>query len=78
MHRVDAIENSPGVRRELAEGIESLLGWRKGEKDRDSLKDYRGYFKRLSHPRPAGKPPIAPDTFGELRTSSHCIVRTPD
>ncbi|RWV95774.1 hypothetical protein GW17_00041568 [Ensete ventricosum] len=24
------VENSPGVRRELAEGIESLLGWRKG------------------------------------------------
>ncbi|RWV81079.1 hypothetical protein GW17_00057536 [Ensete ventricosum] len=30
MHRVDAITNSPGVRRELAEGIRSLPGWRKG------------------------------------------------
>ncbi|RWW00922.1 hypothetical protein BHE74_00042784 [Ensete ventricosum] len=30
MHRIDAIGNSPGVRRELAEGIGSLLGWRKG------------------------------------------------
>ncbi|RWV78806.1 hypothetical protein GW17_00060155, partial [Ensete ventricosum] len=30
MHRVDAVGNSPGVRRELAEGIGSLLGWRKG------------------------------------------------
>ncbi|RRT31684.1 hypothetical protein B296_00053608 [Ensete ventricosum] len=30
MHRVDAVGNSLGVRRELAEGIESLLGWRKG------------------------------------------------
>ncbi|RWV78478.1 hypothetical protein GW17_00060547 [Ensete ventricosum] len=27
MHRVDAVGNSPGVRRELAEGIGSLLGW---------------------------------------------------
>ncbi|RWW47804.1 hypothetical protein BHE74_00046178, partial [Ensete ventricosum] len=26
----DAIGNSPGVRWELAEGIESLPGWRKG------------------------------------------------
>ncbi|RRT34972.1 hypothetical protein B296_00058615 [Ensete ventricosum] len=30
MHRVDAVGNSPGVRRELAEGIGSLPGWRKG------------------------------------------------
>ncbi|RWW41792.1 hypothetical protein BHE74_00052702, partial [Ensete ventricosum] len=30
MHRVDAVGNSPRVRRELAEGIGSLLGWRKG------------------------------------------------
>ncbi|RZS16390.1 hypothetical protein BHM03_00048371 [Ensete ventricosum] len=30
MHQVDAVGNSPGVRRELAEGIRSLLGWRKG------------------------------------------------
>ncbi|RWW57540.1 hypothetical protein BHE74_00035662 [Ensete ventricosum] len=30
MHRVDAVGNSPGVRRELVEGIESLPGWRKG------------------------------------------------
>ncbi|RWV85779.1 hypothetical protein GW17_00052405, partial [Ensete ventricosum] len=30
MHRVDAVGNLPGVRRELAEGIGSLLGWRKG------------------------------------------------
>ncbi|RWW43608.1 hypothetical protein BHE74_00050710 [Ensete ventricosum] len=30
MHRVDAVGNSLGVRRELAEGIRSLLGWRKG------------------------------------------------
>ncbi|RRT50389.1 hypothetical protein B296_00049726, partial [Ensete ventricosum] len=30
IHRVDAIENSPGVRWEIAEGIRSLLGWRKG------------------------------------------------
>ncbi|RZS09045.1 hypothetical protein BHM03_00040102 [Ensete ventricosum] len=30
MHRVDAVENSPGVRQELAEGIGSLPGWRKG------------------------------------------------
>ncbi|RWV83111.1 hypothetical protein GW17_00055331, partial [Ensete ventricosum] len=31
MHRVDAVGNSPGVRRELVEGIESLSGWRKPE-----------------------------------------------
>ncbi|RWW88898.1 hypothetical protein BHE74_00002207 [Ensete ventricosum] len=30
MHQVDAVGNSLGVRRELAEGIGSLLGWRKG------------------------------------------------
>ncbi|RRT32946.1 hypothetical protein B296_00050600 [Ensete ventricosum] len=30
MHRIDAIGNSPGVRRELAEVIGNLLGWRKG------------------------------------------------
>ncbi|RRT43470.1 hypothetical protein B296_00031887 [Ensete ventricosum] len=30
MHRVDAIGNSPGVRRELTEGIGSSPGWRKG------------------------------------------------
>ncbi|RWV95488.1 hypothetical protein GW17_00041883 [Ensete ventricosum] len=30
MHRVDAVGNSPGVHRELAEGIGSLLGWHKG------------------------------------------------
>ncbi|RWV99551.1 hypothetical protein BHE74_00043400 [Ensete ventricosum] len=30
MHQVNAIGNSPGVRRELTEGIGSLLGWRKG------------------------------------------------
>ncbi|RRT55848.1 hypothetical protein B296_00035551 [Ensete ventricosum] len=30
MHRVDAVRNSLGVRRELAKSIRSLLGWRKG------------------------------------------------
>ncbi|RWW41350.1 hypothetical protein BHE74_00053169, partial [Ensete ventricosum] len=30
MHRVDAVGNSPGVCRKLTEGIGSLLGWRKG------------------------------------------------
>ncbi|RRT41956.1 hypothetical protein B296_00054154 [Ensete ventricosum] len=30
MHRVDTVGNSPGVRWELADGIESLPGWRKG------------------------------------------------
>ncbi|RWV86134.1 hypothetical protein GW17_00052005 [Ensete ventricosum] len=30
MHRVDAVGNSLGVCRELAEGIESLSGWCKG------------------------------------------------
>ncbi|RWW75101.1 hypothetical protein BHE74_00016891 [Ensete ventricosum] len=30
MHRVDAVGNSPGVRRKLVEGIESLPGWHKG------------------------------------------------
>ncbi|RWV87419.1 hypothetical protein GW17_00050583 [Ensete ventricosum] len=30
IHRVDAVGNSLGVRRELAEGIGSLLGWHKG------------------------------------------------
>ncbi|RWW55206.1 hypothetical protein BHE74_00038169 [Ensete ventricosum] len=30
MHWVDTVGNLPGVRRELAEGIGSLLGWRKG------------------------------------------------
>ncbi|RWW67391.1 hypothetical protein BHE74_00025169 [Ensete ventricosum] len=30
MHRVDAVGNSLGVHRELAEDIESLPGWRKG------------------------------------------------
>ncbi|RRT64919.1 hypothetical protein B296_00015066 [Ensete ventricosum] len=29
MYRVDAVGNSLGVRRELAESIRSLLGWRK-------------------------------------------------
>ncbi|RWV94904.1 hypothetical protein GW17_00042512 [Ensete ventricosum] len=30
MHRIDAVGNLPRVRRELAEGIGSLLGWCKG------------------------------------------------
>ncbi|RWV77594.1 hypothetical protein GW17_00061552 [Ensete ventricosum] len=30
MHRVDAVGNSPRVRRELTEGIVTLPGWRKG------------------------------------------------
>ncbi|RWW37401.1 hypothetical protein BHE74_00057486, partial [Ensete ventricosum] len=30
MHRVNAFGNSPGVCRKLTEGIRSLLGWRKG------------------------------------------------
>ncbi|RWV88981.1 hypothetical protein GW17_00048895 [Ensete ventricosum] len=30
MHRVDAVGSSPGVHRELTEGIGSLPGWRKG------------------------------------------------
>ncbi|RRT48951.1 hypothetical protein B296_00014907 [Ensete ventricosum] len=30
MHRVDAVGSSSGVRRELAESIRSLPGWRKG------------------------------------------------
>ncbi|RWW59890.1 hypothetical protein BHE74_00033152, partial [Ensete ventricosum] len=29
MHQVNAVGNSPRVRRELAEDIGSLLGWRK-------------------------------------------------
>ncbi|RZS25932.1 hypothetical protein BHM03_00059231 [Ensete ventricosum] len=29
-HRVDAVGSSPGVHRELTEGIGSLPGWRKG------------------------------------------------
>ncbi|RWW71693.1 hypothetical protein BHE74_00020545 [Ensete ventricosum] len=36
MHRVDAVGNSLGVRRELAEGIESLPGWRKGVRQKKS------------------------------------------
>ncbi|RWW42143.1 hypothetical protein BHE74_00052321 [Ensete ventricosum] len=34
MHRVDAVGNSPGVRRELAKGIGNLLGWRKGVREK--------------------------------------------
>ncbi|RRT40463.1 hypothetical protein B296_00003448 [Ensete ventricosum] len=30
MHWVDAVGNLPGVRRELAKGIGSFLGWHKG------------------------------------------------
>ncbi|RWV84803.1 hypothetical protein GW17_00053456, partial [Ensete ventricosum] len=30
IHRVDAVENSPGVHQELGEGIRHLPGWRKG------------------------------------------------
>ncbi|RWW74349.1 hypothetical protein BHE74_00017698 [Ensete ventricosum] len=30
MHWVDVVGNSPGVRRELVEGVGSLAGWRKG------------------------------------------------
>ncbi|RWV96572.1 hypothetical protein GW17_00040701 [Ensete ventricosum] len=30
MHQVDAVGNSPGVRRKLVEGIGSLPGWHKG------------------------------------------------
>ncbi|RRT70700.1 hypothetical protein B296_00023096 [Ensete ventricosum] len=30
MHHIDAVGNSLGVCRELVEGIESLLGWHKG------------------------------------------------
>ncbi|RRT34038.1 hypothetical protein B296_00037352 [Ensete ventricosum] len=36
----DAVRNSPGVRRELAEGIGSLLGWHKGVR-RKKTKTYR-------------------------------------
>ncbi|RZS26575.1 hypothetical protein BHM03_00059932 [Ensete ventricosum] len=35
MHRVDAVRNSPGVCRELAEGIISLLGWCKGVRQKN-------------------------------------------
>ncbi|RRT32703.1 hypothetical protein B296_00045779 [Ensete ventricosum] len=36
MHRVNAVGNSLGVCRELAEGIGSLLGWRKGVRQKKS------------------------------------------
>ncbi|RWW53988.1 hypothetical protein BHE74_00039475 [Ensete ventricosum] len=32
----DAVGNSPGVRRELAEGIGSLLGWYKGVRPKNT------------------------------------------
>ncbi|RRT37726.1 hypothetical protein B296_00047281 [Ensete ventricosum] len=49
----DVVRNSPGVRRKLAEGIGSLLGWRKGvrqkkiESRRKIVKDSRNAYRDL-------------------------------
>ncbi|RWW44173.1 hypothetical protein BHE74_00050094 [Ensete ventricosum] len=37
MHWVDTVGNSPGVRRELVEGIGSLPGWRKGVRQKKTV-----------------------------------------
>ncbi|RZS12325.1 hypothetical protein BHM03_00043748 [Ensete ventricosum] len=58
MHRVDAVGNSPGIRRELAEGIGSLPGWHKGvrqkktETCRKIIRGCRKAFGRFGlHPK---------------------------
>ncbi|RZS17516.1 hypothetical protein BHM03_00049664 [Ensete ventricosum] len=50
MHRVDAVENSPRVRREHAEGIGSLLGWRKEvhQKKTETHRKIIGVAKKLA------------------------------
>ncbi|RWW42141.1 hypothetical protein BHE74_00052326 [Ensete ventricosum] len=47
MHRVDTVENSPGVRWELADGIESLPGWRKGVRQKKT-ETHRKIFEGLT------------------------------
>ncbi|RRT51395.1 hypothetical protein B296_00022480 [Ensete ventricosum] len=53
----DAVGNSPGVRRELAEGIRNLLGWCKGvrwkktETHRKIIGGYRKACRELERPR---------------------------
>ncbi|RRT54557.1 hypothetical protein B296_00004056 [Ensete ventricosum] len=50
MHRVDAVENSLGVRWELVEGIGSLLGWHKGvhKKKIETHRKIIGVAKKLA------------------------------
>ncbi|RRT53903.1 hypothetical protein B296_00049523 [Ensete ventricosum] len=51
MHRVDAVGNLLGVRRELTEGIESLLGWHKGVRQK----------KTETHRKIIGSKPLVSD-----------------
>ncbi|RRT32825.1 hypothetical protein B296_00057085 [Ensete ventricosum] len=56
MHRVDTVGNSPGVRRELVEGIGSLLEWRKGvcQKKTESHRKIIGGSRKLAGNSPKG------------------------
>ncbi|RWW58255.1 hypothetical protein BHE74_00034911 [Ensete ventricosum] len=72
MHRVDAVGNLPGVGRKLAEGIGSLLGWRKGVRQKKTetcgkiIKGSRKAYRELgwSYNRPRSSLSIGPG-FGQ-------------
>ncbi|RRT48769.1 hypothetical protein B296_00029052 [Ensete ventricosum] len=68
MHRVDAVGNSSGVRRELAKGIRSLSGWRKGVRQKKT----ETRRKIIGDDRPKlslGIEPSLDDVVGSRRSS---------
>ncbi|RZS20740.1 hypothetical protein BHM03_00053303 [Ensete ventricosum] len=70
MHRVDAVGNSPGVRRELVEDIGSLPGWRKGvrqKKTKTRRKIVRGSRKTCRERFAEGIGKLAVNTSGDRR-----------
>ncbi|RWV97578.1 hypothetical protein GW17_00039623 [Ensete ventricosum] len=73
MHRVDVVGNSLGVRRELIEGIKSLLGWRREfTKRRPRL---AGRLLGVAEKLTGSKPPVSSgcttvaQTFGQQTTA---------
>ncbi|RWW11030.1 hypothetical protein GW17_00025389 [Ensete ventricosum] len=76
MHRVDAVGNLPGVRWELAEGIESLLGWCKGvlqkktETHRKIIRDSRKACKEFTE----GIRKLAGNTSGDHRKKTRRLT----
>ncbi|RWW63456.1 hypothetical protein BHE74_00029363 [Ensete ventricosum] len=81
MHRIDTVGNSPGVRRELAEGIRSLPGWRKGvlqkktETRQKIVKDSRKACREFTE----GIRKLAGNTLGDCRKKTgRLIARMPE
>ncbi|RZS20550.1 hypothetical protein BHM03_00053079 [Ensete ventricosum] len=69
MHRVDAVGNSPGVCRDLAEGIESLPGWRKGvrQKKTETRRKIVGGDRKAYRESSLSIGPGSDDTVGSRR-----------